>query len=49
MQIKFGENDKELIARIKSFQEAKGIRYFVEAVGVLCNNALDMKETLEKF
>lgn len=49
MQIKFGENDKELVARIKAFQEEKGIRYFVEAVRVLCNNALDMKETLNKF
>lgn len=49
MQINFGEKDNDLVARIKAFQEEKGIRYFVEAVRVLCNNALDMKDTLKKF
>ena len=40
-QVAFGKKDEELIKKIISFQEEKGIKSFVEAVRQLCNEALE--------
>jgi len=40
-QIAFCKKDEELIKKIVAFQEEKRITFFIDAVRLLCNEALD--------
>lgn len=48
-RITFTDSDEELIAQIKAFQKAHNIRYFVEAVRILCKNGLHMSDIVKNF
>lgn len=39
--------DKELIEKIETFQKDKGLASFVEAVRVLCTDALNIKKAVK--
>ena len=39
-QIVFNEKDKELIGKIKKYQEENDIKFFIDAVRQLCRNGL---------
>lgn len=40
--VRFTENDKDLIERIKEYQQAHGLTSFVSAVRKLCKDALEI-------
>lgn len=42
-QIKFNDNDNELIDKIKDYQKAHGLSSFVSAVRKLCKDALEIE------
>lgn len=48
-QISFTDNDEELIKEIKKFQKAQDIKYFVEAVRILCKNGLRMSDVVKNL
>jgi hypothetical protein len=43
-QIRFTENDAELIKKIMEYQKAHGISSFIGAIRKLCNVALEMEK-----
>ncbi len=42
--IKFIDNDKDLIDKIKEYQKAHGLSSFIAAVRKLCNDALEIEK-----
>ncbi len=47
--ITFTDNDEELIGQIKEFQKTQNIRYFTEAVRILCKNEPSMSDVVKNL
>jgi len=45
----FIDSDKELVKKIIDFQKAQGLPSFIEAIRVLCNNALSFGNMIETY
>ena len=43
-QIKFNDNDAELIRKIQEYQQAHGLPSFIAAVRKLCNDAIEIEK-----
>ena len=48
-KITFTDNDAELIAQIRQFQEEQELQSFVEAVRRLCKNGLSMSNVVKNL
>lgn len=49
MSVSFAQKDNELVERIKKYQKENDLKSFAEAVRILCNSALDIKELAKKL
>lgn len=48
-QVRFTENDKELLKQIEALQKAQELPSFVEAVRRLCKNGLRMSDVVKNL
>lgn len=45
----FNSNDEQLVKEIRNFQKMQNLPSFIEAVRVLCSNALNLGNVIETY